>query len=373
MKINDCVKSSLIFAGAYISTCVGASFGTGQELLQFFASYGIWGVAGAILAVGIFTMVLFVCIFDARKHHFKTGEELFIYYGGKVMGRILYWYTILSMLLSASLLLSGAGATVEDYFGIPAIVGRLLIAVLVVLSVMLGLNKMVGLLGRLAVLIVIFMVGISLVTIMSPVDGIHAGNALAVADSNVYRPASNWAVSGFMYFTWCILTMAAYATNLAANTNEGIRVQNNGLIMGNIGFAACAALPSLAIICNYSVTGASQIPNIALANTIHPVVGGLFSVIVIICIYTTICPYIWTVSLAVVKSEQNKMYKIVPICCVVFGLIGASLGTFSKIVSVVTGLSARVGYVYLAFMLITKLFRRKSVIKVEEMERNSEK
>lgn len=358
MKTNSIWKQALIFGGAYISMCVGASFGTGQELLQFFSSYGVLGALGAVVAVAAVTVLLFVCIFDARKYQCKNGEELFIHYGGKYLGRILYWFTMVSMMLSGCLLLSGAGATVEDYFGIPAIAGRLLIAVLVVLTVFLGLNKMVDVLGRLSIAILIMMIGVSIITILNPADGLMAGSALAAADPEAYRPASNWFMSGFMYFTWSILVLAAYATNLATNTKESIPVQNRGLILGNIGFAACAALPTLAIVANWSIAGHSQIPNIALGDYLHPAVGVIFSVVVIICIYTTICPYIWTACLAVAKDEKSMRYKITAVVCVIIGLIGASMGSFAQIVSAVTGLSARVGYVFVATMVFTKIFRK---------------
>lgn len=358
MKEKNVWKSSFIFAGAFVSMCVGASFGTGQELLQFFASYGVFGALGAILAVLASAALLFVGIHDARKYKITSGEKLFIHYGGNIIGRILYWFTILSMLLSASLLLSGAGTTMNLYFGVPPFIGSLLVAVFVTVSVLLGLNRLVDILGRLAVLIILFMVVVSLISILHPVDGFTAGSALALADTEVYRPAGNWLMSGFMYFTWCIIIFAAYATNLASQTTESVTVQNRGLILGHVGFAACASFPTLAIVANYSVAGSSAIPNIALARMIHPVLGVFFSIVVIICIYTTICPYLWTVAFSVAKTEDCKRYKVVSVVCIIIGLLGSFMGSFQQIVSVVTGLSARVGYVYLACMIFTKLFRK---------------
>lgn len=32
------------YAGAYIAFIIGSGFATGQEIIQFYTSYGIWGI-----------------------------------------------------------------------------------------------------------------------------------------------------------------------------------------------------------------------------------------------------------------------------------------------------------------------------------------
>ncbi|MCT2534954.1 hypothetical protein NC661_17530 [Aquibacillus koreensis] len=47
-------SNTLKIAAAYIGTIVGAGFATGQEVFQFFTSYGIQGIWGIILSAGLF-------------------------------------------------------------------------------------------------------------------------------------------------------------------------------------------------------------------------------------------------------------------------------------------------------------------------------
>ncbi len=42
------MKKSFEMAGAFIGVIVGAGFASGQEILQFFTSFGWWGVVGTI-------------------------------------------------------------------------------------------------------------------------------------------------------------------------------------------------------------------------------------------------------------------------------------------------------------------------------------
>lgn len=41
-------------AATYIGTVVGAGFASGQEVLQFFGYFGMWGIVGLILATALF-------------------------------------------------------------------------------------------------------------------------------------------------------------------------------------------------------------------------------------------------------------------------------------------------------------------------------
>ena len=52
-------RSSLIniikFAGAYIAFIIGSGFATGQEIMQFFTSNGLWSIGSIIISLILFT------------------------------------------------------------------------------------------------------------------------------------------------------------------------------------------------------------------------------------------------------------------------------------------------------------------------------
>ena len=47
----------LIYAGAFMGILIGSGFATGQELMQFFASYGLVGLAGIVTSSVLFAFV----------------------------------------------------------------------------------------------------------------------------------------------------------------------------------------------------------------------------------------------------------------------------------------------------------------------------
>ena len=45
------------FAGAFCALLIGSGFATGQEVMQYFVSYGYWGLAGAMVVLVLFLYV----------------------------------------------------------------------------------------------------------------------------------------------------------------------------------------------------------------------------------------------------------------------------------------------------------------------------
>lgn len=44
------MKKSLQIGGAFVGLIVGAGFASGQEIMQYFTSFGIMGIVGGIVA-----------------------------------------------------------------------------------------------------------------------------------------------------------------------------------------------------------------------------------------------------------------------------------------------------------------------------------
>ena len=67
------------YAGAFIALLIGSGFATGQELLQYFASWGYWGMAGVAL---VFVLMAYVGIsFVSAGYHqrFENPNDIYKY------------------------------------------------------------------------------------------------------------------------------------------------------------------------------------------------------------------------------------------------------------------------------------------------------
>lgn len=72
-------KTVLGISGSIIAFAIGSGFATGQEALQFYASYGFWGIAGAsvFFILNLFFWSDFITIVSvncsAHSYHMKKA------------------------------------------------------------------------------------------------------------------------------------------------------------------------------------------------------------------------------------------------------------------------------------------------------------
>ena len=347
----------ILLGAAYVGFVVGASFSTGNELMQYFASYGASGILGSVVAVALIVVLVVTCLLDAQKYHLYTMRDVFVHYGGKYLGLLLYIYAVFFLFVLVVMLVAGAGATFEEYFGINNMLGRAIMAIALFITVILGLNKLIDISGKLSTIIILLMIIVAIIGIVNPVDGFSKGSEMALARDDLARQGSNWFVSGVLYFAWAILCQTAYVASLGKETIHTKSQHIKGLITGGIFVVLLTILPTWAIVSNMSICAGASIPNLMIARNASPVLGTIFSVMVIIAIYTTCSPILWSVADAFM-DEKNKYSKFVVAALVVFAFFGSNLGSFTEILYVGTGWSARVGVVFIITILVTKIFRK---------------
>ena len=56
------MKKVILLALAYFSSLVGAGFASGQEVLQYYTAFGLWGIAGAVVALIIAPLTIMIAM-----------------------------------------------------------------------------------------------------------------------------------------------------------------------------------------------------------------------------------------------------------------------------------------------------------------------
>src|SRR5690606_34267381 len=134
----------LTYAGAIMAFLIGSGFATGQEIMQYFAAYGFWGVFGTgliVLALISFVSVQFLTV--GQREQFDKPAQIFEYYAGKYVGKFFDYFSILFVFLSFTVMVAGAGAVFDEHYNLPTWVGGIGLTVLVALTVWFGLNSLV--------------------------------------------------------------------------------------------------------------------------------------------------------------------------------------------------------------------------------------
>lgn len=126
------------FAGAFVALLIGAGFATGQEIMQYFVSYGFWGIGGAIVVLLLFLYVGREFMAVGQREKFEKGNDIYLYYGGKYIGGFYDYFSVIFIFMSFFVMVSGAGSTIEQHYGIDKTIGCTVMAICVAFTVFLG-------------------------------------------------------------------------------------------------------------------------------------------------------------------------------------------------------------------------------------------
>lgn len=299
-------KNVFKIAGAIIGFMIGAGFATGQETLQYYTSEGFWGLAGVLVAYG-FVFWLFYCFMvTGSRTKMRHSREVFQYYCGKYLGWVYEILAISMLFLVTVTMVSSVGSIVSQYFGVNEIIGRLVMIVLVLASVLLGLKKLLDVLGPLGPVIIAGLIIIAVVAIASNPGGLAtAPEFIANADPPMLKASGFWLLSGILYGIMNIYPLASFGSAMGADATSKKEAVIAALV-GAVALALGAICITLSQLANIDIVFNQEIPTLALAAHYMPAVAGVFSVILLLGIYTTVTPNLWAVSQAFGKDGSRK-------------------------------------------------------------------
>lgn len=352
----------LTYAGAILAFLIGSGFATGQEILQYFTSYGFWGIFGTgllVLALMTYVAVEFFVVGNAKK--FDKPSRIFHYYCGKYLGTFFDYFSILFVFLSFTVMVAGAGALAEQQYGLSKYAGGIFLAVVVGISVWFGLKSLVDVIGKIGPLIAVIAVVLGIAGIIMSPNGISEGAAI-MPTLEVKQASNNWFMSGLSYVGFCMLWLAAFLTALGKTARSKKEAAAGGAT-GAIAFSVACIIVALGLLANIAQVAGTEIPMLVLANNLSPALAAGISVMILAGIYTTAVPLLWTVSSRFFE-DKTKGYKWFTIALAVAGtIIGLAL-PFSDMVNIVYVINGYVGILLLVLMIVktvTRLVRRTSI------------
>lgn len=345
----------ITFAGAFIAFLIGSGFATGQEILQYFASYGYWGIAGALVAMTLLIYVGVEFITVGYEEKFAKPSDIFVYFCGDALGRFFDYFSIIFIYLSFMVMIAGAGATINEHFQLSPTIGGIGMAILVVGTVCFGLNRLVEVIGVIGPVIVVISVALGLSAILQNPEGIAEGHSL-LPSLELKTASTNWLFAAGSYVGFCMLWLAAFMAAMGATANSREEAAMGGAL-GAVAFSAAVIIVALGLLANIAQVNGTEIPSLHLAQKLHPLLATGFSLIIFAGIYTTAVPLLWTV---VARFSKEKSGSFVALT-VVLGAIGALVGLripFSTMVNIVYVINGYVGILLLVLMLVRTFIRQ---------------
>ncbi|NLM44168.1 MAG: hypothetical protein GX201_09195 [Clostridiales bacterium] len=346
-KVN--ISQVLVYAGAFIAFLIGSGFATGQEIMQYFVAYGFLGILGALMVFVLFLYVGVSFISAGYNNKFPKRSDIFAYYCGKAIGTFYDYFSIVFIFMSFIVMIGGAGAAVNQQYGMPVYIGGVGMAILVAITVIFGLSKIVDVIGKIGPVIAIMAIALGLAGIILNPRGLGEANEI-IPSLNLLKASRNWIFAAGSYVGFCMLWLATFISSIGAeakNKKDAVI----GIVFGALGFSSAVIIVALGFMANIGELAGSMVPTLILAGKIHPTLAVLFSVTVVAGIYTTAVPLLWTV-VARVAEEKTTRFRIVTIALTFIGtFIGLEI-PFDKLVNIIYVINGYVGIFLLALMII---------------------
>lgn len=342
-------------SGAYCAFLIGSGFATGQEILQFFAGYGLWGVAGCVVYFLIAAYLALSLLLAGRRHGLHNSDEVFRYYAGPVIGPVFGGYIVMVAFSLYVVMLSGAGAMLQQHLGIPTWAGALAMAVAVFLTLYFGLHELVDVIGAIGPLLILLLVAIALTALLDTPDHVLPG-AVAAQQAEMLRAAPNWWLSALVYTAMCHTALAAFLPPLGATT-ENERSLRWVAVLGPLLFSIALAVCTLALLGGFPGIEAHMIPMLELARVATPALAEIFAWIVLAGIFTTAAPMLWITAVRF-APDGSVRYRVLMTVCAGLGLLIATSLPFDRLLNLIFPTVGWSGMLLVVFIVVKQLRSR---------------
>ena len=113
------MKKAVILGMAYFSCTVGAGFASGQEMLQYYAAFGGWGILGALIALVLMPLIAMIAMQYGSYFQATSHDRVFTSVTSKVLARFIDYTITFTQFCISFVMLAGAGANLTQQFGTP--------------------------------------------------------------------------------------------------------------------------------------------------------------------------------------------------------------------------------------------------------------
>lgn len=342
------------FAGAYIAYIIGSGFATGQEIIQFFTSQGVYSVGAILISMFLYSWCGSTLTGIGSREADRARTHPYQIICGKYLGTFYEYFVPIFLFMVVVVMISGAGATIHEYYGLSYYVGSALMAALIFVAFACGFNKLIDIIGCIGPAIIVFSIIVAVGTL------IQSGSfqlAAPVAELAEQRAASNWAVSGGLYAAYNIFGSIPFLMMMGVESASRKEVQLGGAI-GGILLMVAVLFMNAALCTNPSLGIEYAVPTLQMAKNLSPILGVIFSVLLLCGIFSTAAPMMWTVCTKITPEGSKKSIII----CGVLSLVGFFFGQlpFGTLVGILYPYTGYLGFIAIACLAIYAVRQRKS-------------
>lgn len=364
-RVGVRMRDTLKIAAAIVGVIVGAGFASGQEIFQFFTSFGKVGVFGGVIAAiafaFIFTQVARLGNIQQTTSHKKVIDQIAGPYLGKVLDLIITFFLFGVLVI----MIAGSGSLFEQQFGIPKYIGSAIMTILTIATVYLNMKNILSLLATFTpvLLIVITFLGIYS-TVTTDLTAADVSGLVDVSKS----AAPHWILGAALYVSYVTAAGFAMLTVIGGSTKDS-KVIIRGGILGGLTLGFLIILFQFAMIGRFDIIQSVDMPTLLLAKEVSPWLGYAMAILILGMIYNTAVGMLYSFT-ARFSNPSHPKFKVLNTVVGVVAFL-ASFAGFTKLVGTLYPITGYLGFILIAAIVISA-FRMKAIKKGVKAEKLKE-
>ncbi len=270
-------------AAVYIGTVVGAGFASGQEVLQFFSFFGMAGNLGLVLAAVMFAFLGLVILELGHKLGADSHREVIRHAGGRWLGMAIDGVITFFLFGAMTAMIAGAGAIFREQFGLPFLLGSLVMTAATMFTVLLGISGVINAISYVVPLLLVSVLGIAVAVLTTtPINT----DFIAQWAQTSRAPVPFWPLSAVVYVSYNLVLGVSVLAPLGRHVGS-LQTLQKGALLGGIGLGVSALAINLTLLAKVPAAAGYEIPMVFVAAQFSPLIQLFYSIVLMAEIYTT--------------------------------------------------------------------------------------
>ena len=348
-------KSMVKIGLAYLGVIIGAGFASGQEMFQYFVSFGKMGIWGLVISSILFIVGGIVLLQFGSYYKVQEHSEVFNHISSPFISKVIDFLINMTLFCTGFIMIAGAGTNLNQQFNWPIWAGALLVSALVIVTGFMDVDKVTGLIGMVTPFVIVFLIGIFIHTLNTMPIPYEEAMATAAAQTTTLP---NWLISTLNYTSLALMLAISMAVVIGGEEyspkQAGLGGLFGGVLVGDLLFASF-----FSISLNIDGVLGSSMPLLTLFDNLDPRLGVAMAIIIFGMIYNTAIGMYYALAKRVSRSKPENFSRNM-IILVGIGFV-LSFAGFDTLVAYLYPFIGYCGFFVIALLIIQWAIRYRHI------------
>lgn len=341
-------------SAVFIGTIVGAGLASGQEITQFFSTYGYMSFWGILICGLIYILISSIIISISLKHKLSSYSELITLISPGFFGVITDIFTSFFLISGASIILAGSGALLHQYFGVSKWVGILLMSIISLYTLLKDTKGLITINSFIVPALTTIIVTIFVLYLILYKDMVSASYIKQIPSYKAQIIPVQWFFSAVLYASYNMLSCSGVLVPISQEIKHK-RILIPGVIIGAIVLTILCYFVNVMLLLNIPQIFKYEIPLLYITNRFGTLMQILLLCVIFCEMFSTEVSNIYSVG-KTLEKKFNISYKKAVILILIISLPISQIG-FKNLIKV---LYPGFGAISFIFLIQCILFYRKT-------------